>query len=148
MKIGHICITYSLSAQLVAIIVTCFILQDPMSNFVTRQVVRSFSPDQTTESVSLPVNQDAFLPPGAIITLTVVRAEVTLPADIAGNLGDATAPAQLVIAESVANPIIFFDQRSLIASVNDCKFGTVCYFRQLNTHTHTHTHTLIITDKK
>lgn len=99
----------------------CLISQNPISDFVTRQVVRNFSPDQTVTPVSLPVNQGAFLPPGATITLAVVRAEVTSPAELAGGLGDAAAPAQLVIGEDVANPIVFFDQRSLSASVNDCK---------------------------
>lgn len=98
-----------------------FFLQNPSTVFVTRQVVRSFTPDQTVQQVSLPVNQDAFLAPGATITLSVVRAEVISPADLAGGLGDAAAPAQLVISEDVGNPLVFFDQRSLSASVNDCK---------------------------
>ena len=98
------------------------ILQNPSAEFVSRPVVRSFSPDQTVASVSLPVNQDAFLPPGATITLSVVRAEVTSPAELAGSLGDASAPVQLVVSEDEANPVVFFDQRSLSASVNDCKY--------------------------
>ena len=101
------------------------ILQNPSAEFVTRPVVHSFSPDQTVVSVSLPVSQDAFLPPGATITLSVVRAEVTSPAELAGGLGDASAPVQLVVGDDVANPVVFFDQRSLSASVNDCKYCMV-----------------------
>ena len=97
------------------------ILQNPLAEFVTRPVVRSFSPDQTVAPVSLQLNQDAFLPPGATITLSIVRAEVTSPAELAGGLGDAAAPAQLVVSDEVANPVVSFDQRSLSASVNDCK---------------------------
>ena len=98
------------------------ILQNPSVEFVTRPVIRSFSADQTVASVSLPVNQDAFLPPGATITLSVIRAVVTSPAELAGGLGDAAAPAQVVVGEDVANPVVFFDQQSLSASVNDCKY--------------------------
>ena len=100
-----------------------FTLQNPLADFVTRPVIRSFTPDQTIQQVSLPVTQDAFLAPGATITLAVVRAEVTAPSELAGGLGDAAAPARLVIGDDVANPIVFFDQRSLTASVNDCKYG-------------------------
>lgn len=100
-----------------------FISQNPLADFVSRPVIRSFTPDQTIQQVSLPVNQDAFLAPGATITLSVARAEVTSPSELAGGLGDAAAPAQLVIGDDVANPIVFFDQRSLTASVNDCKYG-------------------------
>ncbi len=102
-----------------------FILQNPLANFVTRPVIRSFTPDQTIEQVSLPVTQDALLAPGATITLSVARAEVTSPSELAGGLGDAAAPVQLVIGDDVANPIVFFDQRSLTASVNDCKYGVL-----------------------
>lgn len=104
-----------------------FISQNPLTDFVTRPVVRSFTPDQTIQQVSLPVNQDAFLAPGATVTLSVARAEVTSPSELAGGLGDAAAPAQLVIGDDVANPIVFFDQRSLTASVNDCKYGILAY---------------------
>jgi hypothetical protein len=93
-----------------------------LANFVARPVIRSFTPDQTIERVSLPVTQDALLAPGATITLSVARAEVTSPSELAGGLGDAAAPVQLVIGNDVANPIVFFDQRSLTASVNDCKY--------------------------
>ena len=104
-----------------------FISQNPLADFVTRPVIRNFTPDQTIRQVSLPVNQDAFLAPGATITLSVARAEVTSPSELAGGLGDAAAPAQLVIGNDVANPIVFFDQRSLTASVNDCKYGILAY---------------------
>ena len=102
-----------------------FISQNPLADFITRPVVRSFAPDQMIQRVSLPVNQDAFLAPGATRTLTVARAEVTSPSELAGGLGDATAPVQLTIGDDVANPIVFFDQQSLSASVNDCKYGVL-----------------------
>ena len=119
---NHICCVDVFYVKKYHIICVLFILQNPLANFVTRPVIRSFTPDQTIQQVSLPVNQDAFLAPGATITLSVTRAEVTSPSELAGGLGDATAPAQLVIGDDVANPIIFFDQRSLSASVNDCKY--------------------------
>ena len=100
-------------------------MQNPSVAFVAQPVVRTLNLDQSSLTVSLPVNQDALLAPGNTVSLSVVRAEVTSPADLAGSLGSVAAPAQLVVGEDVANPVVFFDQRSLSASVNDCK--TFCY---------------------
>lgn len=99
-------------------------LQNPSVPIVVQPVVRSLTSDQSSLSVSLPVYQDALLAPGNTISLSVVRAEVTSPADLAGSLGSAAAPAQLLVSEDVANPIVFFDQQSLSTSVNDSK--TIC----------------------
>ena len=97
-------------------------LQNPLVEFVSHTVVRSFASDQTIQQVSLPVNQDVFLAPASTVTLSVVRAEVVSPSELAGELGNTAAPVQLVIGDDVANPVVFFDQQSLSATVNDCKY--------------------------
>ena len=78
--------------------------------------------------VSLPVVQDAYLAPDDAFTIAITSATVLSPAEYAGGSADISSEegsVQLLVSEEVANPIVYFEQASLNATVIDCKPPTL-----------------------